>query len=247
MKNNPKCPKCKNKSWKKGKRRRQIKYQCQTCKHWFQINRSREKIPAKHLSIQHLSGISFRSLAEIHECSVGNAYNQVKKGLKELPLCIDVTRWYCEKFQGILLVDGKYVKVKKHDRKVPVTYGVDYKTHDIPHFRLTRTEDYLNCKRFFESIKLTSYPLQAIVCDDNKNIYNAAKYVFPKVVVQLCHVHFLRNMKTLLDLENNPYHQVFFPVLTKLLVEKRSKEDFEKKAANLVKQFSKKELLLQPI
>jgi transposase-like protein len=242
MKNNPKCPKCKNKSWKKGKRRGKIKYQCQTCKHWFQINRSREKVSSKKLLIQHLTGISFRNLADIHECSVGNTYNRVKKGLKELPLCIDVTRWYCEKFQGILLVDGKYVKVKKHDRKIPVIFGVDYKTHDIPHLRLAKTEDYLNCKKFFESIKLTSYPLQVIVCDDNKNIYNAARYVFPKIVVQLCHVHFLRNMKTLLDLENNSYHQLFFPVLCKLLVEKRSKLDFEKKAANLVRQFSKDEV-----
>lgn len=104
-----------------------------------------------------------------------------------------------------MLVDGKYVKVKKNDKKIPVIYGVDYKTHDIPHFRLTKSEDYLNCKKFFESIKLTSYPLQAIVCDDNKNIYNAARYVFPKVVIQLCHIHFLRNMKALLYLENNHY------------------------------------------
>lgn len=238
MKSNPKCPKCKNKSWKKGKRRGKIKYQCQTCEHWFQINRSAEKVSPKSLLVQHLSGIPFRGLSEMHGCGVATAYRKVQKGLEELPLCIDVTRWYCEKFQGILLVDGKYVKVKKHDRKIPVIYGVDYKTHDIPHFRLTKTEDYLNCKRFFESIKLTSYPLQAIVCDDNKNIYNAAKYVFPNVVVQLCHVHFLRNMKALLDLENNQYHQLFFAVLSKLLVEKRSKLDFEKKASNLMKNFS---------
>lgn len=161
---------------------------------------------------------------------------------KTVTLCIDVTRWYCEKFQGILLVDGKYVRVKKYDRKIPVIFGIDYKTHDIPHFKLAKTEDYLNCKKFFESIKLTDYSLQAIVCDDNKNIYNAAKYVFPNVVVQLCHVHFLRNMKALLDLENNIYHRLFFAVLSKLLVEKRSKQDFEKKAINLVRQFSKDEV-----
>ena len=239
MKNNPKCPICKClKTQKRGKRKGKIRYQCSSCRHWFHINRSREKIPAKQLLVQHLSGISFRNLADLHDCSVGNAYNRVNQGLKELPLCIDVTRWYCEKFQGILLVDGKYVKVKKYDRKIPVIYGVDYKTHDIPHFRLTKTEDYLNCKRFFESLKLTDYGLQALVCDDNQNIYNTAKYVFQKVVIQLCHVHFLRNVKSLLDLENNQYHQIFFPVLTKLLIEKRSKLDFEKKAVNLVRQFS---------
>ncbi len=242
MKNNPKCPKCQNESWKKGKRRGKIKYQCQTCKHWFHINRTGQKIPAKSLLVQHLSGISFRSLSEIHGCGVATAYRRVQNGLEQLPLCIDVTRWYCEKFQGVLLVDGKYVKVKKHDRKIPVIYGVDYKTHDIPHFRLTKAEDYLSCKRFFESLKLTDYTLQAVVCDDNQNIYNAAQHVFPNVVVQLCHVHFLRNMQALLDLENNQYHQIFYPVLTKLLIEKRSKDDFEKKATNLVRQFSSDEV-----
>lgn len=242
MKNNPKCPKCKNKTWKKGKRRGKTKYHCQVCKHWFQVNHSQEKIKSKKLLVQHLSGISFRNLSEIHGCGVATAYRKVKKGLEELPLCIDVTRWYCQKFQGILLIDGKYVKVKKNTRKIPVLYGVDYKTHDIPHFRLTKTENYLNCKKFFESLKLTDYPLQAIVCDDNSNIYNAAKYVFPNVVVQLCHVHFLRNAQYSLDLKTNQYHQLFYPVLSKLLVEKRSKLDFEKKAANLVKQFSKDEV-----
>lgn len=185
-----------------------------------------------------MSGIPFRGLSVLHGCGVATAYRRVNQGLQELPTCIDVTRWYCQKFQGILLVDGKYVRVKRYDRKIPVLYGVDYSTHDIPHYRLTKAEDYLNCKKFFESLKLTDYSLQAVVCDDNTNIYTAAKQVFPNVVVQLCHIHFLRNMKVLLDLENNKYHQIFFPVLTKLLIEKRSKDDFEMRAAQLVKQFS---------
>jgi hypothetical protein len=193
---------------------------------------------AKHLLVQHLSGISFRNLSELHGCGVATAYRKVQVGLEELPTCIDVTRWYCQKFQGVLLVDGKYVRVKKNSRKIPVLYGVDYQTHDIPHYRLTKAEDYANCKKFFESLKLTSYPLQAIVCDDNTNIYTAAQFVFPNVVIQLCHVHFLRNAKYSLDLEANQYHQLFYPALSKLLVEKRSKADFEKKAANLVRQFA---------
>lgn len=242
MKSNPLCPKCKSKTWKKGKRRGKIKYQCQFCKHWFQIDHTKEKISSKKLLIQHLSGISFRSLAEIHNCGVATAYRRVEKGLKELPTCIDVTRWYCQKFQGVLLVDGKYVKVKKYDRKIPVIFGVDYKTHDIPHYRLAKSEDYLSCKRFFESLKLTDYPLQAVVCDDNCNIYNAAKYIFPNVTIQLCHVHFLRNMKYLLDLEFSQKHRLFFKLLNELLVQKRSKEDFNRKASNLVKYFANDEV-----
>lgn len=239
MQTNPKCPNCGNlKTQKRGTRRGKHRYQCQSCQSWFQINRCKEKISSKDLLVQHLSGISFRNLSQLHNCSIGTAYNRVEQGLAELPLCIDVTRWYCEKFQGVLLVDGKYVKVKRYDRKIPVIYGVDYKTHDTVHYRLCRTEDYLNCKRFFESLKLTSYTLQALVCDDNQNIYNAAKHVFPNVVIQLCHIHFLRNMKLLLDLENNQYHQLFFQLLNRLMVVKRSKDDFDSKASNLMIQFS---------
>lgn len=157
--------------------------------------------------------------------------------MSELPTCIDVTRWYCQKFQGVLLVDGKYVKVKRYDRKIPVIYGVDYQTHDIPHYRLARAEDYPTCKKFFESLKLTNYVLQAVVCDDNVNIYKAAQYVYPSVAIQLCHLHFLRNMRSLLNLEFNQLHQIFYRALTQLMITKRSEQDFNKKAANLFKQF----------
>lgn len=115
MKKNPKCPKCKNNSQKRGSRLGKIRYRCNTCHHWFQVNHAKEKISSKKMLIQHLSGMSFRNLAETSGCGVATAYRKVEKGLKELPTCIDVTRWYCQKFHGVLLVDGKYVKVKKND------------------------------------------------------------------------------------------------------------------------------------
>ena len=186
----------------------------------------------------HLSGISFRQLALQHNCGVATTYRKVHRELEKLPLCIDLTRKYCQKFSGILLVDGKYIAIKHFDRKIPVLYGLDYDTHDIPHYRLAEAESYQVCKRFFESLKLTNYVLQAVVSDDNQNIYTAAKYVFPNVVVQLCHVHFLRNMRALLDPENIFMHQSFFTGLCEILVEKRSKEDFEKRASKLFLQFS---------
>ena len=236
---NPRCPYCKKlHTRRKGVRRGKIKYHCLSCFKWFQINRSQRTAPTKQLLLQHLSGLSFRSLSDLHGCGVATAYRRVEQGLKELPTCIDVTRWYCQKFQGVLLVDGKYVRIKKYDRKIPVIYGVDYASHDIPHYRLTRAEDYLNCKRFFESLKLTDYALQAVVCDDNRNIYEAARYVYPNVKVQLCHLHVLRNIRSLLDLETNIQHQLFIKLLNKPLIEKRSQADFEKKASYLLREFS---------
>lgn len=135
-------------------------------------------------------------------------------------------------------MDGKYVRVKRYDRKIPVLYGVDYQTHDIPHYRLTKAEDYVSCLKFFESLKLTSYVLQAIVCDDNANIYTAARHVYPNTVIQLCHVHFLRNMRLLLNLDTSQLHREFFKLLTAVLIQKRSKDDFNKRARQLITHFS---------
>lgn len=234
----PQCKHCaSNLVWRKGKRNGKIKYQCQSCKKWFQINRSKQKFSSKQLLLEHLSGISFRNLSNIHHCSISSAYRKVNQELKKLPLCIDVTRLYCQRFQGVLLVDGKFVKVKSYERKIPVLYGVDYQTHDIPHYRLSRAENYQTCLKFFQSLKLTDYLLQAVVCDDNVNIYQAASYVFPSAVIQLCHLHFLRNVRLVLDLEFNQHHQLFYQLISKLLITKRSKQDFEKKARYLYREF----------
>lgn len=60
------------------------------------------------------------------------AYRKCVVALENLPHCADITRKYCSKYSGILLVDGKYIEVKGYDRKIPVIYGIDYLTHDIP-------------------------------------------------------------------------------------------------------------------
>ncbi len=234
-----KCPQCRSiEVERRGIRRGKERFFCRSCQKWFAINRIPPKISAQKLTVYHLSGLSFRRLAEVHQCGVATAYRKVNTELKKLPVCIDVTRQYCQKFSGILLVDGKYIAVKHYDRKIPVLYGVDYDTHDIPHYRLAEAESYLVCKRFFESLKLTNYTLQAVVCDDNQNIYTAAQHVFPQVVTQLCHVHFLRNMRALLDCEHLVDHQRFFTGLCETLVTKRAKEDFEQRAARLMREFS---------
>lgn len=219
-------------------RRGKERYFCRSCLKWFSINRTGEKVSAKKLTLFHLSGLSFRALGTTHNIDPSTAYRKVQRELQKLPVCIDVTRQYCQKFSGILLVDGKYIAVKRYDRKIPVLYGVDYTTHDIPHYRLAQAESYVVCKRFFESLKLTNYTLQAVVSDDNVNIYTAAQQVFPQVVIQLCHVHFLRNMRSLLDCEHVVDHQLFFNGLCDTLVTKRAKEDFEQRASRLVRQFS---------
>lgn len=175
----------------------------------------------------HLDGMPFRRLAAYFSLSVGGVYTICMRELERLPLCIDVTRTYCTRFSSILLVDGKYISVKEYDRKIPVLYGVDYMTHDIPHILLSIAENYHTCQSFFRSLTLANYPLQVVVCDDNQNIYQSAKWVYPNTAIQLCHVHYVRGIRALLDPDHNMEDARFFGEVCTLFVVKRSIDDFQ--------------------
>lgn len=137
----------------------------------------------------------------------------------------------------MLLVDGKYIKVNTCPRKIPVFYGIDYLTHDIPHFLLSRAENYTTCKKFFTSLNLTGYPLRGVIADDNLNIFEASRHIYPKVGFQLCHVHYARNIRLSLDLDKHPEYIPFFMAVKELLFTKRSLEDFNKRATTVLKAF----------
>ena len=218
-------------------RRGKEKYQCQQCTHWFQINRTAPRVSPRILTLQHLAGTPFRSLGLQYDIGSATAYRRVQEILTTLPLCIDVTRTYCTQFSGILLVDGKYVAVKGYDRKIPVLYGVDYMTHDIPHMVFSIAENYQTCSSFFHSLAFANYPLQAVVCDDNQNIYQTAQWVYPHTAIQLCHVHYLRSVRTLLDPEHHLHDARFFGELCTLFVVKRSIGDFQGRARILYERY----------
>jgi len=143
-----------------------------------------------------------------------------------LPHCADITRQYCSRFCGILLVDGKYVRVKGYDRKIPVLYGIDYLTHDIPTYIFSIAENYQTCVSFFSSLKLLNYPLQAIVSDDNQNIYQAARYVYPEVVTQLCHNHYKETIRAALSVRTDVAYLPFMREIEYLFEKRRSPEEF---------------------
>lgn len=232
------CPFCKNNhTIRKGVRRGKLKYVCKDCCKWFQINRTSPSIKVDQLVRFHLNGISFRTLSREFDCSVGTCYNKVNDYLCSLPHCADVTREFCARFCGVLLVDGKYVKVKGYRREIPVIYGIDYQTHDIPTYSLVRGENYLACKRFFESVKLSGYPLTSIVSDDNKNIRDAATYIFPNTVAQLCLNHYQQSVKNTLDLECNQTHREFYRSFKTLFTFKRAEADFNRRAKGILGDF----------
>jgi len=186
---------------------------------------------------QHIDGTPFRALASQYNISPMTAYRYVMSELKKLPHCADVSRNLCSKFCGILLVDGKFLKIKGYESKIPVIYGIDYLTHDIPNFRLAPAESYLVCLKFFESLRLLNYPLKSLVSDDNPNFLNACKIVYPKVIWQLCLVHFMENIRKSLSVRTDDTYKPFMREIEILFKIKRTEDDFNRVAKNIFNRY----------
>jgi hypothetical protein len=201
------------------------------------MNRAKKSTQAQELAYLHLQGLSFRSLAQTYEISVGGAHAKVAQVLTHLPHCADVSLKYCSRFCGILLVDGKYVAVKGYERKIPVLYGVDYLTHDIPTYTLSVAENYQTCISFFQSLRLLNYPLQAMVCDDNINIYQACLQVYPHAIIQLCQNHYKESIRKNFQVRTDATHRPFVQAIEELFKKKRAETEFKTMAQKMVKYF----------
>ena len=162
------------------------------------------------------------------------AYRYVMSELQNLPHCADVSRKFAKKYSQILLVDGKFLKVKGYNNKIPVVYGIDYLTHDIPTYRLAPSESYLALLKFFQSLRLLNYPLKILVSDDNLNIPNACLEIYPRAAWQLCLNHFKENIRNTLHVRTDPMYQPFMYDLQYLFKQKRSIDDFNRIAHNIV-------------
>lgn len=232
-----KCPFCGCSGIRKGVRRGYIKYLCKSCGKWYQLRRTR-KFPHGSLLLPHIYGMSFRSLASQYGLSPSTAYRRCLKALGNLPHCADVTRQYCSRFCGILLVDGKYISVKGYERKIPVIYGIDYLTHDIPTYIFSISENYQSCLSFFRSLRLLNYPLSAIVCDDNINIYSACTNIYPASIIQLCHNHYKQSIRLGLNVRTDPSYLPFMKDIEELFEKRISKDEFIRMAGKIVIKYS---------
>lgn len=138
-------------------------------------------------------------------------FRKCRTALKSLPSSNSVTRKYCDpkRYCGFLVFDGKYVSVKGYDRKIPLLWGADFLTHDIPIYRLATSENYINCLEYFFLLKAVRYPLKYLVCDDNEAIKMAARYVYPDVVIQTCLNHYKENMRRDLKIRSSEEYRDF--------------------------------------
>ena len=188
------------------------------------MNHGRKK-PA--LWVPHLDGVPHRKLGNHHSLTGAQIYNRIEKELSQLPKNETLTKSLCNpaRFSGILVMDGKYVKVKGFEQKIPLIYGIDYLTHDIPYGGLFVAEDSPAFYSFFEGLRTTGYPLRMVVADDRSGLESALNNVFPLRPLQLCHTHYLENIKKLLDLKSSPKEEYFFNSLNlHVFVEPRTKQ-----------------------
>lgn len=146
--------------------------------------------------------------------------------LISLPHCADLSRGNDKHYSGILLLDGKYTHVKGYKDKIPCVYGIDYLTHDIVHFVVSRGENYHTSLSFFQSLRLLGYPLHTLVCDDNQNFQLACKRVYSKSTIQICHNHYKENIRRQLFVRSDSTYRPFVFEIEKLFSQKRSPNEF---------------------
>ena len=145
--------------------------------------------------------MAFRKLGAEHGYSGAQIYNKVIPELKALPDNLAVTREYCdmEKMSGTLIVDGKFVKVKDCNKKIPFIFSIDYESHDVVHDQLSLAEDNSAFDKFFRELKQAGYPLKIVVSDDRAGLKTACLRHYPGVLFQSCVGHFFENLRKLLS------------------------------------------------
>lgn len=138
-----------------------------------------------------------------------------------------------------MVADGKYIKVRGYQKAIPLLWGIDYLTHDVPVFKLAPSENYQSWLKYFGYLKSINYPMKIVVCDDNENIKMAAKYIFPNVLIQTCQNHFLENIRRDLRVRTEEKHRLFVLDLKRELFSKKiTRTDFQQRALKLLKKYT---------
>ncbi len=155
-KHNPKCPLCgKNKTIKKGSQKGLKRFRCKICNKSFSVDHREKPV----FWVSHMDGMPFRKLASLYGISQTTAYRQVEEEMNQLPENTYLSATYCDRWSGILNVDGKFVRVKGYEKKIPFIYSMDFLTHDLPVGVLVPSESYqafLKAIPFVKSFKLSS-------------------------------------------------------------------------------------------
>lgn len=141
-----------------------------------------------------------------------------------LPSTLEIAERYRPQWSGILVADGKVVRVydaviERMDRSKlsenEITWmhkqrwlvGVDYGTGDLPHYDLAEEEGRIEWIMYFRQLQTIGYPLTAVISDGNPEIPRAARFVYgAQVVHQLCTRHFVDGLGRILPPDDEAHH-----------------------------------------
>jgi transposase-like protein len=189
-----------------------------------------------------------RKLANEYDLSEGTVHQTIVAELNALPENSWLTKEYVDitKYSGILILDGKYIKVRGYERKIPMLWGIDYLTHDIPVKLLVPSENEEAFDRYFGLLEATGYVPKIVVVDDRAGIATALLRHFPHARIQLCHVHFLENLRQALRTRTEGTHLQFFLKVQELM---KTKEWhlLKRKVAELLLQYGEVNLWYKQI
>lgn len=154
----------------------------------------------------------FRKLGDEQGLSGKQVFLRVGREINSLPENFKLTKDLCDprRFCHILIMDGKYIAVKGFNQKIPFVYGIDYLSHDIPYGDLYPAEDEMAFSRFFQKLYDLGLDIRIVVADDRAGLKQALHKVFPYAKLQLCHNHYLENLRSRLKVRIIQTYQDFF-------------------------------------
>lgn len=94
----------------------------------------------------------------------------------------------------VTLPDGRIVKRKIQNGRM-VCSLMHWASHDLPVIRFGDDEGIDVWLAVFRSAKALGMTIRVLVCDDRRACWEAARIVYPKVVIQLCHAHITREVE----------------------------------------------------
>lgn len=164
--------------------------------------------------------------------------------MKNLPDNTYLSLEHSTRWSGILNLDGKYIKVRGFDQKIPFIYGLDFLTHDLPVGILVPSESEQAYLKFFRLLKTINYPLRVVVCDDVSAVKSALSRYYPNARTQLCHNHFFENLRNYLNIRTDETFRSFFYDLQGAFLTKLKPYERKAKLAHITYNSRRSDLLL---
>ena len=223
-----------------GSRRGLKRYFCPACHKSFSINHQVKPI----FWVQYIDGTPLRKLADQRRCSPAKVFRQVELEIRKLPDNTYLSLEYSTRWAGILNLDGKYIKVRGNDKKIPFIYGLDFLTHDLPVGILAPSESEQAYLKFFRLLKTISYPLRVVICDDVSAVKSGLFRYYPKARIQLCHNHFFENLRNYLGIRTDETYRSFFYDLQSAFSTKLKPHERKARLAHITYNSRKSDVLL---